>query len=184
MQPITQEFVYTQLRILLIGGVSYGAGKGIFTPTDATFAGVVITTVLPMVVPWFFSTYASWGKTKVPLGSVAAKVNVTSTGNSVTGSSTLGAAYAIGGATPSFTNCNTWNNSPSSFSGMSDPTGSVGNISADPDFSDTSSADPDDWDLTLQTSSPLIDAGSSALVDPDCSVSDIGAYAGTTGWWP
>ena len=77
MQQITAEFVYTQLRIVLIGGVSYAAGKGWFTPTDATFAGVVITSILPLLVPWFFSTYVSWGTTKVPLNSVAAQVAVT-----------------------------------------------------------------------------------------------------------
>lgn len=76
MQPITAEFVYTQLRIAFIAGVAYAGGAGFFSPTETTFALALITSLLPLIVPWIFSTYASWGSTKVLLGSVAAQVAV------------------------------------------------------------------------------------------------------------
>ncbi len=73
---------------------------------------------------------------------------------------------------------NVWLNVPDAYSGMVDPTGVDGNIAVDPQLLDTSSPDPEDWDLHLASSSPLIDAGDVARVDPDASRSDIGAYGG------
>ena len=64
---------------------------------------------------------------------------------------------------------------------LTDPTGSDGNISVDPGFSDVSSTDSADWDLTLGSSSALIDAGDTAIQDADGSTSDIGAYGGPDG---
>jgi len=60
----------------------------------------------------------------------------------------------------------------------SDPTGLLGNISVDPGFVDVSSSDPTVWDLQLDTGSLLIDAGDTAILDPDGSTSDIGAHGG------
>lgn len=61
---------------------------------------------------------------------------------------------------------------PRSFSGMSDPTGSSGNISANPLFGD---------DFVLSTGSPAIDAGDPALQDVDGSRADMGMYGGPGG---
>ncbi|RME50150.1 MAG: hypothetical protein D6795_10560, partial [Deltaproteobacteria bacterium] len=69
-------------------------------------------------------------------------------------------------------------NLPEDYHGMSDPTGTDGNITGDPRFVDTSGSDPLAWDLHLSSDSPLIDAGDPHLLDPDGSRSDIGAYGG------
>ncbi|RME49773.1 MAG: hypothetical protein D6795_11205, partial [Deltaproteobacteria bacterium] len=69
------------------------------------------------------------------------------------------------------------------FTGLPDPTGTDGNISVDPRFVDTTGDDPLAWDLHLSSDSPLIDAGDPALLDPDGSRSDIGAYGGPGGDW-
>ncbi len=111
-------------------------------------------------------------------------VNVTNTGNSVSGATVVGAGYALtSSAVATFSYCNTWGNSASDYTGVVDPTGTGGNLSVDPAFVNDTAADPLDWDLTLDSSSPLIDAGSPSIVDPDCSVGDIGAYGGSEGAW-
>jgi hypothetical protein len=61
---------------------------------------------------------------------------------------------------------------------MSDPTGSYGNLSVDPQLLDLGGVDPLEWDLHLDTSSPLVDAGDSGILDPDSGTSDVGAYGG------
>lgn len=64
------------------------------------------------------------------------------------------------------------------------PGNQVGNIAADPLFADTAGADPATWDLHLQTASELVDAGDAVLLDPDGTISDMGAYGGpgADGW--
>jgi len=111
-------------------------------------------------------------------------VNVTNSANTNTGGTTVGGGYAItSSASASFAYCNTYGNTPSDYSGISDPTGSGGNTTVDPMLADTSSTDPADWDLALDPSSPLIDAGDPSIVDPDCSVGDVGAFGGPAGAW-
>jgi hypothetical protein len=61
---------------------------------------------------------------------------------------------------------------PRSFSGMSDPTGSSGNISADPQFG---------ADFVLASTSPARDAGDPALLDVDGTRADMGMYGGPGG---
>jgi len=79
----------------------------------------------------------------------------------------------------SIENSNIYNNASGEYSGVTDPTGSEGNISVDPDFvAFSSDGDPDLWDLHLAPSSPLIDGGDPSLTDPDGSTSDMGAYGG------
>ncbi len=73
--------------------------------------------------------------------------------------------------------CDVYNND-TDFYGIDDPTGTDGNISTDPGYTDVSSADPLDWDFTLDSASSLIDAGDPSIDDPDGSTSDIGAYGG------
>lgn len=48
----------------------------------------------------------------------------------------------------------------------------------DPSYTDVSSSDPTDWDLSLGSGSTLIDAGDTSLLDTDGSTSDVGAYGG------
>ena len=89
-----------------------------------------------------------------------------------------------GGITGSASNCefannNVYNNTPDNYHApVVDPTGTNGNISVDPQCLDTSSLDPFDWDLHLDPTSPLIDAGDPSILDPDGSLSDIGAFGG------
>ncbi|MBL8677800.1 MAG: putative metal-binding motif-containing protein [Myxococcales bacterium] len=59
-----------------------------------------------------------------------------------------------------------------------DPTGTLGNLAADPMFVSRSGADPTAWNLRLAAGSSLIDAGDPALLDRDTTRSDIGAYGG------
>jgi len=74
--------------------------------------------------------------------------------------------------------CNALDNTPDNYHGFTDPTGTDGNISVDPLYLDTSSSDPLEWDLHLDPSSPLVDAGDPTILDPDGSPSDIGAFGG------
>ncbi len=68
------------------------------------------------------------------------------------------------------------------YSGMTDPTGSDGNLAEDPGFiAYAEDARVSAWDLHLDTGSVLIDAGSTALYDADGSTSDMGAYGGAGG---
>ena len=60
--------------------------------------------------------------------------------------------------------------------------GSNGVFSEDPRYVDTTDNDPTLWDLTLAAGSPLIDAGDPSVLDPDGSISDIGAYGGPSAW--
>ena len=81
-------------------------------------------------------------------------------------------------ASAALTYCSVYNNTPDDFSGMADPSGNDGNVSYNPLFNDTSDPDPMQWDLHLATASQLVDAGNPGLLDPDGSVSDMGAYGG------
>ncbi|MED5373084.1 MAG: putative metal-binding motif-containing protein [Myxococcota bacterium] len=73
---------------------------------------------------------------------------------------------------------NVYNVSGGSYGGLSDPTGTSGNISSDPLFVDAAG---DDW--TLDTGSPSIDAGDPSSSDADGSVPDQGAFGGPSSDW-
>jgi hypothetical protein len=78
---------------------------------------------------------------------------------------------------------NVFGNASGNYS-ISDQTGMDGNISVDPMFLDVTSPDPHDWDLHIDPSSPMVDAGDSTFLDPDGSCSDIGAFGGPgAGLW-
>ena len=108
-------------------------------------------------------------------GSLTA-VNVLSTHN--------GGYGIVGNNTPvvSLTYNDVYGNASGEYSGLSDPTGSDGNLSVDPDFVffDASAA-ATTWDLHLDPASPLIDAGDPSITDDDGTTSDIGAYGGAAG---
>jgi len=65
-------------------------------------------------------------------------------------------------ANPTLRNCCVYGNAAYDFSGLTDPTGSSGNISADPGF-----ADPRYGDWHIQPGSPCVDAGDDSVVPPD-----------------
>ncbi len=122
------------------------------------------------------------GGIAITSGSEATLDNVLITDNSAAYG---GGIYFSTSATAITTTYNAvWDNSPDDYYGMSDPTGTSGNLNVDPELSDTSGASAQDWDLHLGTSSPLIDAGDPAIFDPDGSTSDIGGYGGdyADGW--
>ncbi len=93
-----------------------------------------------------------------------------------------GGVYKEASASLSASYCDAWSNSPNNYAGMSDPTGTSGNLSLDPGFLDTSGGDPVYWDLHLSATSALVDQGSGS--DPDGSTADIGPYGGADadGW--
>jgi predicted outer membrane repeat protein len=82
------------------------------------------------------------------------------------------------GSTASLAYCDCNGNLPDAFDGVPDPTGQDGNLAIAPGFLDLTPTDPLAWDLHLQISSPLVDAGDPALADPDGSPGDIGAFGG------
>jgi len=108
--------------------------------------------------------------------------------NSIISSSTDGYGVDLDGAA-SFTGRynDVYNNSDGDYSGLSDPTGSNGNISQAPSFDDvTDDGDfaNDDWHL--QSTSPCVDSGTpgSSSYDTDGTRNDMGAYGGPYGTWP
>jgi hypothetical protein len=93
-------------------------------------------------------------------------------------SGTGGGIFGDGAGTFDVTWCAVDWNPPENFYGVTDPTGAAGNIAASPLFLDDSYPDPDVWDLHLETTSPLVDAGDPTILDPDSTPSDIGIYGG------
>jgi hypothetical protein len=79
-----------------------------------------------------------------------------------------------------------YGNAGGEYSGVTNPTGTYGNISWDPSFTDvTDDGDPTDDDWTLASTSVCVDAGnsSSAYNDADGTRNDMGAYGGPGGVW-
>ena len=82
-------------------------------------------------------------------------------------------------ATPaSWLHNDVYGNAGGGFSGMTDPTGSQGNIAADPAYDD-----PGALDYHLDPSSPCVDAGIPGQQDWDGTPADMGAYGGAYGGW-
>ena len=71
------------------------------------------------------------------------------------------------------------------YSGITDPTGTSGNISVDPDLTSFTLNGVDDDDLTLDAASDCVDAGnpSAAYNDADGTTNDQGAYGGPSSAW-
>ena len=126
------------------------------------------------------ASYASYASGVGITGTSSASfINVAITGNTASGSgdrSDSAGLWVAGSLSLSYSDL--YGNDDADIYGMTDPTGTDGNISVDPGFTDVSSADPLAWDLTLGSSSALMDAGDPSLSDPDGSTSDIGAYGG------
>jgi len=87
------------------------------------------------------------------------------------------AVFGEGGVPDVWRHNNSWMNLGGDFGwGPDDPTGTHGNVTVDPGFTDLT-------DFTLMTSSALRDAGDPSLIDIDGSKSDIGAFGGAQGLW-
>lgn len=95
--------------------------------------------------------------------------NVSITGSIFSGHTTTGVQVDLG-RTPTWRYNDTY---PATFTGMVAPTGSNGNVAADPAFLGAG-------DFHLAPTSPLRDAGDPAIDDADGSRADMGAYAGPT----
>ena len=104
-------------------------------------------------------------------GGVADLVNVGFTFNDGTG-------LHIERGTATARGCNAFGNGSTDVAGFDGSWEAGGNLSVDPLYLDVSDDRPLQWDLHLSTASPLIDAGDPAILDPDGSRSDIGAWAG------
>ena len=81
------------------------------------------------------------------------------------------------GPDPEISYCDSWDHDYP-YSGFTNPTGTDGNISEDPEFINTYHPDPLLWDLHLEITSQLIDAGDPASADPDSTTSDMGIFGG------
>lgn len=68
---MNSSFMLSQLRAALLALIAFLAGKGIFTPIDATFATAMVTALGPILAPFIMSAYANFGVKKVPQDSIA-----------------------------------------------------------------------------------------------------------------
>lgn len=73
-QPITLDFLMSQLRLALVAVLAYGGGKGWFTPADASLITALAASLGPVVVPWAWSIFSNLGTVRVNNGSAAAVV--------------------------------------------------------------------------------------------------------------
>ena len=107
--------------------------------------------------------------------------------NTAVWSSSAGYCVSVGSsATWTGTYSNVYGCASGSYTGITDPTGSDGNISDYPWFvSVTTDGDVYNDDWSLQVTSSMIDAGdpAAAYFDTDGSLNDIGAYGGQGGDW-
>ena len=108
--------------------------------------------------------------------SVPTMVNVDMSEN--TSRAAGGAIWVEYGPAPTMQYCNAYDNSPDDYADMSDPTGSDGNISVNPQYSSTAGPDPLAWDLHLGTTSGLINVGDPTVFNPDGTTSNIGSLGG------
>ena len=110
-------------------------------------------------------------------------VNVTITSNEAPSIADAGGLQGLGlnnaACDLDFRFGNVWGNDVADWGdGLSDPTGTDGVLDVEPGFSDVSGSDPVAWDLTLDSTSDLVDAGHPSLSDADGSACDIGGYGG------
>jgi hypothetical protein len=75
LQPITVDFVYSQMRIALVAVIAYGGGAKWFTPEQAGLYMALFTSLGPIAIPWAWSIFANFGKVFVDRNSAAAVVS-------------------------------------------------------------------------------------------------------------
>ncbi len=97
-----------------------------------------------------------------------------------------GEGIYVSGATADLQYSNVYGNAGGGFTGMDDPTGTLGDIADDPLFVDVSDdGDPTNDDWQLLDGSPSIDAGNPDATrdDADGTTNDQGAYGGPDSTW-
>ena len=151
---------------------SYGAGlqtKGVATP------------FISQLVVAGNSSIGSGGGVSLEVGSVPNLTHLVVSGNHA---DFLGGGVIIRNDEPSASYCDVWGNDPDETDPEEMWIGSSGNVSVDPVFLDVSGEFAEYWDVHLDVSSPLVDAGDPNVVDPDGSPADLGAYGGPggSGW--
>jgi hypothetical protein len=73
-QPITPDFLLSQLRVAIVAVLAYGGGAHWFTPEAAGLYLTLFSTLGPLAIPWGWSIVSNFGSTKVYTGSAAAVV--------------------------------------------------------------------------------------------------------------
>jgi hypothetical protein len=185
---------------VVVAGNTVGALDATSAPSGSTAAGAALTASSGRVT---FTNCAITGNTATlatvtqaagiysgSLGTSSVYINLVNTdlsNNTIDGTSTtsVGAAvyttYPSGVSPVSFRYSNVYGNTggvgaSATFAGLAtDPTGTDGNISVDPGYTDISATDALDWDLTLSSGSGLRDMGDPTLLGADGTVLDIGA---------
>ncbi len=158
---------HTVVRSRFDRNIATGAGGAIHAAAGAPLEGT-----RPLIGTFdFLVLYGNSASTGAALWSDAGGIALTSSivaqnvGTAVTAS-----------VAPAYRYNDTW---PRSFSGMADPTGASGNLSADPAF-----VDPATGNFALRVGSPAIDAGDPAVLDADGSRADMGMFGGAGGAAP
>jgi hypothetical protein len=106
--------------------------------------------------------------------------------NSIIYGTSAGAGVLVGGSSVfAGSYSDVYGNTGGNYSGTTDPTGTYGNISANPLFTSWTADGVRNDDLGLQGSSPCVDTGNGATAyfDPDGSRNDMGAYGGPGASW-
>lgn len=73
-QPITLDFVMSQLRLALVAVLAYGGGAHWFTPELAGLYLTLFTSLGPVVIPWIWSIASNLGTIRISNKSAAAVV--------------------------------------------------------------------------------------------------------------
>ncbi|MCP4807130.1 MAG: hypothetical protein GY884_17430 [Proteobacteria bacterium] len=169
------------------GTVSVSIENGIFAGNEVTTDGSIFGTAIGAInTPLTLTNVAIVDNTATAGAScltaaVWAESTTVVTNTTVTGNScNNGTGGWAGPGSFTFSYSNAYGNEPSDF-GITDPTGTDGNIGKAPQYTDTSGASAYSWDLTPKTASALIDGGDPSILDVDGSTSDIGAYGGPLG---
>lgn len=68
---MTPDFILGQLRLALIGFLSFAVGKGWLTSQDSSTITQIATALGPILIPLAWSWYANWQQKYVPKDSVA-----------------------------------------------------------------------------------------------------------------
>ncbi|HCH61774.1 MAG TPA: hypothetical protein DFR83_03140, partial [Deltaproteobacteria bacterium] len=165
-------------------GIAYGGG------IHVQVADTVHITNADVVANALTGGSAWGGGLLTTTGSTLTLTNVNIIENSVsaTGSAHGSAIFqnnSIGSGSLSISYGNVYGNTggSSDFFNMTDPTGSDGNVSVDPEYVDTSGSDAALWDLSLASASACVDAGDPAILDADGTTSDIGSRGGPDAAW-
>ncbi len=172
-----------------LSATSAACGGGLHVSTGG---GAVVLTQLDVVGNEVRGAAVSGGGVCIEGESREGRVsidNISVVGNLLAGTESAdGAALRLGedsDTTVVWRYGNAWANTGAeeAFSNLDGVEESEGALSVDPVYSDRSSTDPEDWDLSLGAGSPLVDAGDPSLLDADGSLSDVGAYGGAGGSW-